>query len=309
MGLIDDILDQGMDVENDPHPQEGVFFAKEDADTGSFLRVEEEKKEQEVEVPKLDDDGEVIMGPDDEPVMVKKTMPVATGRHMLVKYDDITKREARDCIFPEGVPITFDNWEGCVYFYEKQMLVLKGEMTAEEFLEEIEKREQTGEEPEIDEFATANQTYHCNQCSEDFEQSELEPGNLCPDCLVPVNAPSVQSVIDNQDDDDDDDSSTSAPKAGSLDAMIEEAMQTINNPRGLPDDRLCEYIVYELQTKQNIEEPDEYKIYEWIRDFRVKDQPEEYDHTHPDYGKSWGMVPADPDDDEEDEDDGDNEED
>lgn len=222
MSLIDSLLDKGMDAENDPHPQEGVFFADDDeSETGTFLRVEDETAMKEQEVPQLDDDENFVMGPNGKPVMVKKVMPVPTGRHKLVKYTGITRQEARDAVFPEGELITLDTWDGCGYFYNKQMDVIRGELSEEDFQKELEEREQTGREPEV----------------------VPEEEDKYPEMLL-------------------------------------QCMTTISQPRGLDDERLMDYLKYEITSQYNIADPDEDKIQQFIDAFRKADQPELYD---PDY--------------------------
>jgi hypothetical protein len=222
MSLIDTLLDQGMDAENDPHPQEGVFFADEGSSTGTFLRVEEEIKMREQDVPEIDEDENIVMGPNGQPVMTRKMMPFETGRHQLVKYDAVERDDAKRLNLPEGKVITLDTWDGCVYWYEKQVKVLKGDMTQDDFDKEMEERTQTGMEPEV--AAPAEEDKY-------------------PEMLV-------------------------------------QCMSTITQPRGLDDDRLSDYLKYELEQQFGIDSPDDQKIDAFIYEFRKADQPEIYD---PDY--------------------------
>jgi hypothetical protein len=53
--------------------------------------------------------------------------------------------------------------------------------------------------------------------------------------------------------------------------MLKECMKTINNSEGLPHDRLVEYLVFELQEKFGIEEPDESQIYEFVQEVKKDD--------------------------------------
>ncbi len=221
MSLIEQLLNEGNDAKNDPHPQEGVFFTDDDSDIGTFLRVEEEIELRDKEVPEIDEDENIVHGPDGKPVMVTKKMPFETGRYQLSKYEEVSRSNVREEEFPEGKVITVDTWDGCVYWYEKQVSVLHGDMPQEDFDKEFEERQQTGMEPE---------------------------------------------VVAQEDD--------------KYPAMLVQCMATISQPRGLDDDRLADYLKYELKSQFQVDDPDEDKIESFIYEFRKADQPELYD---PDY--------------------------
>ena len=180
--LLDDVMKDGLKEENDPHPQEGVLMGN------VFLRVEDEIKDQEHEIPKRGSDGEVIEDSKGEPVMETVTVPTSTGRFMLMRYNGVTEGEIIHDTIVDGEEIVKDSWDAAVHYFDKQVKVLKGGMDQDELDEEIKNREVTGEEAEIDHHSTkaAPSEYHVecqvNDCCHMNTITSLEDGQTCDSC-------------------------------------------------------------------------------------------------------------------------------
>lgn len=276
MGLLEEVMEEGMKEENDPHPQEGVLM------DDVFLRLEEETREEEHEIPKRDKQGEIIIdAKTGEPETEKVKIPVGTDLFRLMRYDDTSTQDAIDGVLVDGKEILKDAWDAASYFFERQIKAFNGTITQAELDDEIKNRSVTGQEPEIDGHSTAKTPCYevvCDDCNHANELPCLDDDQECESCGEVLEIPQdlKDSVVDAiQDVADDEEPADTGPVTeadeNNYPGMLKECMKTINNSEGLPSDRLVEYLEYELQEKFGIPEPDESKIWEFVQEVKKDD--------------------------------------
>jgi len=285
--LLDDVMKEGLQEENDPHPQEGVHMGT------TFLRVEEEVKDKEQEIPKRDADGQLIItNPGaDEPEFETETVtvPVGTGMFRLVRYGEVTVEEVVEDEICDGDEIVKDSWDAAVYFFDQHVKVLKGDITQDAFDDEVKNRSVTGEEAEIDQHSTqaAQPTEYkvecqVNGCCHINTIDSLEDGQTCEDCGEDLDIQDLQdaaqaaidqaALTEDDDDEDENDAKTPASPDDSLKGKLTEIMKTIPNAEGLPHDRLEEYLKFDLEEKYGITDPDHNEIWEFIGEIKKDDE-------------------------------------
>lgn len=116
--LIDEAMLHAHDDSPSSHPEEGVIIGD------TFVRVEYEMKERD----KLDEEGKPIPGE-------KETYN--TGTFKLMKYTGIDVSQISELDPANGEELVSAIWETCEVYFDKQLEVLRGNASEEDFTKEV----------------------------------------------------------------------------------------------------------------------------------------------------------------------------